>query len=118
MIEKQGVTGGHATIFKPSKKITGKYLAYFTQTYEFTKQKRKYVKGTKVTDLSANDLTKILIPVPSIDEQQRIVSILDKFDKLTTSISEGLPAEIELRRKQYEYYRNKLLSFPNAKITQ
>ena len=56
------------------------------------------------------------IPIPSLSEQQRIVSILDKFEILTTSISEGLPKEIELRRKQYEYYRNKLLSFPNAKI--
>jgi len=52
----------------------------------------------------------------SLEIQLAIVSILDKFDKLTTSISEGLPAEIELRRKQYEYYRNKLLSFTNTKI--
>lgn len=54
-------------------------------------------------------------PIPSLDEQQRIVSILDKFDTFTTSISEGLPKEIELRRKQYEYYRNLLLSFPEHK---
>ncbi|MCI6671157.1 MAG: restriction endonuclease subunit S [Prevotella sp.] len=54
---------------------------------------------------------KILIPLPPLAEQERIVSILDKFDTLTNSISEGLPKEIELRRKQYEYYRNELLSF-------
>ena len=52
------------------------------------------------------------IPVPSIDEQTRIVAILDKFDTLTTSLQEGLPREIELRQKQYEYYRDLLLSFP------
>jgi type I restriction enzyme S subunit len=52
------------------------------------------------------------IPVPSLAEQARIVSILDKFDALTNSISEGLPREIELRQKQYEYYRDMLLSFP------
>lgn len=55
--------------------------------------------------------SKFALPIPSSEEQDRIVSILDKFDKLTTDISEGLPAEIAARRKQYEYYRNKLLTF-------
>jgi type I restriction enzyme S subunit len=109
---QQAVTGGHATIFKPSKLIDGKYFAYFSQTEMFASQKRKYAKGTKVIDVSANDMAKILIPVPSPEEQERIVSILDKFDILTTSISEGLPKEIELRKKQYEYYRDLLLAFP------
>ena len=102
-----------------------KYVAYYFQTELFQTQKKKYITGTKVRRVNPKDLAKMLIPIPypndrdkSIIEQQRIVSILDKFDKLTTSISEGLPAEIELRRKQYEYYRNKLLSFPNAQITQ
>ena len=54
------------------------------------------------------------IPVPSIEEQDRIVAILDKFDSLANSISEGLPREIELREKQYAYYRDLLLSFPQA----
>jgi type I restriction enzyme S subunit len=52
------------------------------------------------------------IPLPPLEEQERIVAIFDRFDALTMSISEGLPAEIEARRKQYEYYRDKLLSFP------
>ena len=51
------------------------------------------------------------ISLPSLQEQERIVKILNKFDKLINDISEGIPAEIETRRKQYEYYRNKLLSF-------
>jgi type I restriction enzyme S subunit len=53
---------------------------------------------------------------PTLAEQERIVSILDKFDRLTTSISEGLPREIELRQKQYEYYRDLLLTFPKNNI--
>jgi type I restriction enzyme, S subunit len=109
--EVQAVTGGHATIFKPSKYILGKYFAYFTQTSFFASQKRKYAKGTKVIDVSATDMSKILIPMPPIVEQERIVSILDKFDALTNSITEGLPREIKLRQKQYEYYRDILLSF-------
>lgn len=52
------------------------------------------------------------IPIPPLSEQARIVAILDKFDTLTTSLTEGLPQELELRRKQYEYYREQLLSFP------
>ena len=55
------------------------------------------------------------IPIPPLEEQARIVSILDKFDVLTTSIREGLPKEIQLRKKQYEYYRDKLLTFPREK---
>lgn len=60
-------------------------------------------------------LSRIKIPVPPLDVQEKIVNILDKFDKLTNDISEGLPAEIEARQKQYEYYRNKLLSFKELK---
>uniref|UniRef100_UPI001F032B34 restriction endonuclease subunit S n=1 Tax=Klebsiella pneumoniae TaxID=573 RepID=UPI001F032B34 len=55
---------------------------------------------------------KFPIPVPPSEEQARIVEILDKFDTLTNSITEGLPREIELRQKQYEYYRDLLFSFP------
>jgi len=57
-------------------------------------------------------LAKILIPFPPPEEQARIVAILDKFDALTTSLTNGLPREIELRQKQYAYYRDLLLSFP------
>lgn len=94
-----------------------KYVAYYFQTEQFQKQKRCFITGTKVRRVNSNDLAKIKIPVPPLAEQERIVSILDKFDTLTNSISEGLPKEIELRRKQYEYYRNQLLSFPEHKAT-
>ncbi|HHL3312378.1 TPA: restriction endonuclease subunit S [Klebsiella pneumoniae] len=117
--KEQAVTGGHATIFKPNKGIIGKYFAYFTQTNSFFNEKRKHSKGTKVIDVSASDMAKITIPIPcpnnpekSLAIQSAIVRILDKFDTLTNSISEGLPREIELRQKQYEYYRDLLFSFP------
>jgi type I restriction enzyme S subunit len=67
---------------------------------------------TGVPALNKKDLISFPVPIPSTDEQIRIVTILDKFDALTSSISEGLPREIELRQKQYEHYRDLLLSFP------
>jgi len=106
------VTGGHATIFKHNE--NPKYLAYYTQTPMFMVEKKKYATGTKVIDVSATNLGKIKIPIPPLEEQNRIVTILDKFDKLVNGISEGLPAEIKMRRQQYEYYRNKLLTFKEA----
>ena len=109
--KEQAVTGGHATIFKPSKKILGKYFVYFTQTDLFVKEKRKYAKGTKVIEVTTSDMSKIKIPIPPLEKQKEIVKILDKFHSLTNSLTEGLPREINLRQKQYEYYRNLLLDF-------
>lgn len=71
----------------------------------------KKVAGGTVKSIPMAEMKKLMIPIPSIEEQKRIVSILDRFDKLCNDISEGLPAEIEARRKQYEYYRDKLLTF-------
>ncbi|MCU9694828.1 restriction endonuclease subunit S, partial [Escherichia coli] len=67
---------------------------------------------SSVTSLRRPMFLKFPIPVPPSEEQARIVEILDKFDTLTNSITEGLPREIELRQKQYEYYRDLLFSFP------
>ena len=92
--------------------LNPKYVSYFFQTEQFQKQKRQHITGTKVRRVNADDLAKLLIPIPSPEEQARIVAILDKFDALTNSITEGLPREIELRQKQYEHYRNLLLGFP------
>ena len=71
-----------------------------------------YISGAAQPKLNQKNLNSIKIPNPSPEEKIRIVAILDKFDALTNSISEGLPREIELRQKQYEYYRDLLLSFP------
>lgn len=62
-------------------------------------------------DLNAGLIKRLPIPLPTLEEQTRVVAILDNFDALTTDITDGLPAEIEARRKQYEYYRDKLLAF-------
>ncbi|WP_298739150.1 restriction endonuclease subunit S [uncultured Psychrobacter sp.] len=76
------------------------------------------IAGTKggIPQLTVPTVKKISIPVPSLAQQERIVSILDKFDALTTSLTEGLPREIELRQQQYEYYRDLLLSFPKPEV--
>ena len=95
--------------FIPNTMVCSKYLYYFLLT------KQSAIKGqvrrASVPRLAKSAFAKIQIPIPSLSEQHRIVSILDKFDTLVNSISEGLPKEIELRRKQYEYYREQLLSF-------
>ncbi|CCO48994.1 Restriction modification system DNA specificity domain [Vibrio nigripulchritudo SOn1] len=117
--EDEAVTGGHATIFKPSKLITGKYFAYFTQTRTFANSKRKYAKGAKVIDVSAKDMAKIEIPIPCPDNpekslaiQAEIVRILDKFTALTTELT----TELSARKKQYNYYRDQLLSFEEGEV--
>jgi len=107
----------HCYAFRHS--MNPKFVSYCMQTASFIAEKAKYVARTKVNTLLINGFAKIAIPVPypndlekSLAEQARIVAILDKFDALTNSISEGLPREIALRQKQYEYYRDLLLSFP------
>lgn len=96
--------------------LNPKYVAYFSRTRQFHDQIKKHIRTGKISAINAKGLGKAIIPVPSPGEQERIVSILDKFDVLTTSISEGLPKEIELRQKQYEYYRNVLLDFPEENV--
>lgn len=102
--------------------LNPKYVSYCMQTDRFVAEKAKYIARTKVNTLLINGFAKVKIPVPfvsdpqrSLAEQARIVAILDKFDALTSSLTEGLPREIELRQKQYAYYRDKLLSFPGSR---
>ncbi|MCC8459045.1 restriction endonuclease subunit S [Photorhabdus aegyptia] len=98
--------------------VLNKYLFYFYQIANWN-----ISDGGVIKRLYNDNIKKTTIPVPypsdsekSLAEQERIVSILDKFDALTNSISEGLPREIELRQKQYEYYRDLLLSFPKPEV--
>ncbi len=106
----------HDACFSYRSPLNPKYVAYFTRTKQFHDQIKKYISSGKISAINARGLEKVVIPVPSPEEQGRIVSILDKFDTLTTSISEGLPKEIELRKKQYKYYRDLLLTFPKNNI--
>ncbi|EMS0185591.1 TPA: restriction endonuclease subunit S [Escherichia coli] len=102
----------HDACFSYRCLLNPKYIAYFTRTKIFHDQIKKHISSGKISAINANGLSKVKIPMLSAKEQARIVEILDKFDTLTNSITEGLPREIELRQKQYEYYRDLLFSFP------
>ena len=105
---------GHTAIIH--SELNAKYLSYYFHTNMFYTQKLKYVHGTKVIEFTPKNLENIEIPIVSNEEQEKIVSILDRFDKLCNDISDGLSAELEARRKQYEYYRDKLLNFKELKV--
>lgn len=94
-----------------SKKLHSKFLYYsLLCKQDFLLSQ---VRRASIPRLSRTVIEKLLISIPPLSEQERIVSILDKFDALVYDISVGLPAEINARRKQYEYYRGKLLNFKN-----
>ena len=92
-----------------------RFIFYVLQSKEL--QIKGKVRKAGIPTLDSNILEQLPIPIPPLSEQRRIVDILDRFDTLTNSISEGLPKEIALRRKQYEYYRDALLNFPRAEAT-
>ena len=88
-----------------------KFCSYFFSSRQVRKQIIQNSTFTTRALTSGPKLSRILVPIPSLAEQERIVSILDRFNALTADISSGLPAEIAARQKQYEYYREKLLTF-------
>ena len=88
-----------------------KYMAYLFQTEAFAKQKRLAANGAKVVRVKGEAMAKFRFVFPSLEEQARIVAILDKFEALVNDLSQGLPAEIAAVQEQYEYYRNQLLTF-------
>ncbi len=108
------VTGGHSVVFKHT--ANPKYIAYFMQTALFFNQKKRYAYGAKVIDIKTEDLAKILIPIPPLELQEKIVAILDRFETLVNDLTDGLPAEIAAVKDQYEYYRNKLLTFKKLTV--
>ena len=107
--EEAIAVSGHTAIIHHTQ--NAKYLSYYFHTSMFLKQKERLAHGTKVIEVTPDKLTGIVIPLPTLEEQERIVGILDRFDALCNDLSNGLPAEI---RQQYEYYRDKLLTFKEA----
>jgi type I restriction enzyme S subunit len=103
----------HDACFAYTHSMNPKYVSYYLQTNLFRSQIKSSISSGKISSINASGLSKAKIPIPPMDEQERIVEILDKFDTLLNDISVGLPAEIEARRKQYEYYRGQLLDFKN-----
>ncbi len=103
------LAGGDIVVMKHNE--NAKYLAYVLSTSSAQAQKAKGRVKSKVVHSNIPAISNIKIPVPPLSEQERVVNILDRFDALTNDISVGLPAEISARHKQYEYYRDTLLSF-------
>lgn len=101
----------HDDCFVFSSDLDPTFLAYVTQTAAYNRSKVRHVFRAKVKRLSATGLGQIPVPVPPLGTQQRIVAQLNHFDAHVNDISIGLPAELAARRKQYEYYRDKLLTF-------
>lgn len=100
-----------------SMKENIKYIYFYITNY-FPEYVDKVKTKGAIPHISMRDIANFQIPIPSLEEQARIVAILDKFETLTNDLSNGLPAEIAAVQEQYEYYRDKLLSFPrNNRMT-
>ena len=97
--------------------LTPGYLYHLLADDRFFSYDMQHAKGAKMPRGNKEKILDYVLPLPPLSEQRRIVDILDRFDTLTNSISEGLPREIALRRKQYEYYRDALLRFPQPTPT-
>ena len=100
----------HAHVLQFNSYTERKLIEIYLNSIDLT----PYISGGAQPKLNQANLNKIPIPVPPLEEQARIVAILDKFDALVNDLSSGLPAEIAARRKQYEYYRDRLLTFKEA----
>ena len=92
--------------------LNPEFSKYLFRSRLARKQIIRTAQGVTRFNVSKKKLANVSVPIPSLEEQQRIVDILDRFDALTSSLSEGLPAELAARRSQYEYYRDQLLTFP------
>lgn len=105
---------GYCVLRANCKEVLPKWIYYQISTERFNQYVEVNQSGSAYPAISDAKVKEFKIPIPPLPEQEKIVAILDKFDTLTHSISEGLPYEIALRRKQYEYYREQLLAFPTA----
>ena len=107
-----GIKEGIYAITPNAEMISQKFLIYLFHTTTCVKWFGRKAMGGAVRSVSMADLKTLSIPVPSLATQERVVDILDRFDALTTSLTDGIPAEIAMRREQYKYYRARLLDFP------
>ncbi|MGL5738192.1 MAG: restriction endonuclease subunit S, partial [Plesiomonas shigelloides] len=103
----------HAHVLKFATYAERRFVEFYLNSIDLV----PYISGAAQPKLNKANLESIKVPNPSSEKKEKIVAILDKFDALTNSISEGLPREIELRQQQYEYYRDLLLSFPKPEPT-
>lgn len=106
-----GASGDVLVLRLNDESVNSRYLYQILADDKFFDYNMKNAKGAKMPRGNKNAILEYKIPIPSLPTQRKIVEILDKFDTLVNSIAEGLPCEIELRQKQYEYYREKLLNF-------
>lgn len=109
--DDQGALASSLVAIRPHSNVCPKYIYYLLNSQLEEKQRICKDNGAAQPNLSAQSVKAYRFPLPSFSEQHRIVSILDHFDALCNDLTSGLPAEIEARRKQYEYYRDKLLTF-------
>lgn len=107
----------HDACFIFKSDLYPQYVSHYLRSKYYHKQIVKYVSEGKICSISAKGLGNAIIPIPSYEEQVRIATLLNKFDELVSDLSQGLPAEIKAVQEQYEYYRNKLLSFPKYKLS-
>ena len=107
----------HDACFIFKSDLYPQYVSHYLRTNYYHKQIVKHVSEGKICSISAKGLGNAIIPIPSYEEQVRIATLLNKFDELVSDLVQGLPAEITAVKEQYEYYRNKLLSFPKYKLS-
>ena len=110
--DKKFVFQRHIAILRPNKDIIkSRYMFHAMQSTDFKIQADKSAKGAAQKTIALSALDKMKMPVPSLDVQEKIIKVLDNFESICTDLNIGLPAEIEARQKQYEYYRDLLLTF-------
>lgn len=101
----------HDACYIYTSDLDPRYVSHYLRTTEYHLQIRNHVSEGKICSISAQNIGRALIAVPPLPLQQKIADILDRFERLTSDLQDGLPAEIEARRRQYQYYRDKLLTF-------
>lgn len=119
LIQQNALANQQLTNFEIKEKYRELLIPKFAFHYFFIIDEwcKANARQNNLPSVDVQKLRKEPFPIPPLSEQRRIVDILDRFDTLTNSISEGLPKEIALRRKQYEYYRDALLSFPRPEVS-